>query len=87
MTVSDQLPSGLTYVSNTPGAGTYDSASGVWTVGPFRRAAMRRWPSPPQCNRDNRVQEGAGSVCRVSSSGQQPTGNPSSPCASSNRTR
>lgn len=33
VTVSDQLPSGLTYVSNTPGAGTYDSASGVWTVG------------------------------------------------------
>jgi uncharacterized repeat protein (TIGR01451 family) len=30
--VTDQLPSGLTYVSDN-GGGTYDSSTGVWTVG------------------------------------------------------
>jgi len=30
--VKDLLPSGLTYVSSTPGTGTYNSATGVWTV-------------------------------------------------------
>ena len=31
--VADLLPAGLTYVSSTPSAGTYDSASGDWAVG------------------------------------------------------
>jgi uncharacterized repeat protein (TIGR01451 family) len=31
--VSDLLPAGLTFVSATPSQGTYDGASGVWTVG------------------------------------------------------
>ena len=31
--VQDALPSGLTFVSATPSQGTYDSASGLWSVG------------------------------------------------------
>ncbi|WP_205853354.1 DUF11 domain-containing protein [Zhengella mangrovi] len=31
--LADQLPAGLTFVSATPSAGTYDSATGVWIVG------------------------------------------------------
>jgi uncharacterized repeat protein (TIGR01451 family) len=31
--VTDQLPSGLTFVSSTPSQGTYNSTTGVWTVG------------------------------------------------------
>ncbi len=33
VTVNDLLPAGLTFVSATPSQGTYDSATGVWTVG------------------------------------------------------
>jgi uncharacterized repeat protein (TIGR01451 family) len=33
VSVSDLLPAGLTFVSATPSEGTYDSTSGVWTVG------------------------------------------------------
>jgi uncharacterized repeat protein (TIGR01451 family) len=32
VTVRDQLPAGLTYMSSTPSAGTYNSATGVWTI-------------------------------------------------------
>jgi len=31
--ITDQLPSGITYVSDTPGQGNYDSGTGVWNVG------------------------------------------------------
>ena len=31
--VRDQLPSGLTYVSDNPSAGTYDETTGIWDVG------------------------------------------------------
>lgn len=31
--VGDSLPSGMTFVSSTPSQGTYDSGTGVWTVG------------------------------------------------------
>lgn len=31
--VSDQLPSGLTFVSSTPTQGSYNNATGLWTVG------------------------------------------------------
>ena len=31
--VSDLLPAGLTFVAATPSQGTYNSVSGVWTVG------------------------------------------------------
>ncbi|MDJ0791011.1 MAG: SdrD B-like domain-containing protein [Acidimicrobiia bacterium] len=31
--VSDLLPAGLTYVSDTPSQGTYDDATGIWSVG------------------------------------------------------
>jgi uncharacterized repeat protein (TIGR01451 family) len=31
--VADQLPTGLTFVSATPSQGTYNAATGVWTVG------------------------------------------------------
>jgi uncharacterized repeat protein (TIGR01451 family)/fimbrial isopeptide formation D2 family protein len=33
LVIHDPLPTGLTYVSNTPGAGTYDATSGDWTIG------------------------------------------------------
>jgi uncharacterized repeat protein (TIGR01451 family) len=33
VTVQDLLPAGLTFVSATPSQGTYDSTTGVWTVG------------------------------------------------------
>lgn len=31
--VTDLLPAGLTFVSSTPSQGTYNSATGIWTVG------------------------------------------------------
>jgi uncharacterized repeat protein (TIGR01451 family) len=31
--VSDILPSGYTYVSNLPSTGTFDSSTGIWTIG------------------------------------------------------
>lgn len=31
--VRDQLPAGLTYISSTPSVGSYNSATGIWTVG------------------------------------------------------
>ena len=31
--VTDLLPAGVTYVSDTTTLGTYDSGTGVWTVG------------------------------------------------------
>jgi uncharacterized repeat protein (TIGR01451 family) len=37
--VRDQLPAGLTFVSATPSQGSYNSASGVWTVGTVAAAA------------------------------------------------
>ena len=33
VTVTDMLPSGLVYVSSTASQGTYDQATGLWTVG------------------------------------------------------
>src|SRR5262249_33149755 len=33
VTVQDQLPAGLTFVSATPSQGTYNNLTGVWTVG------------------------------------------------------
>ena len=33
VTVGDTLPSGMTFVISTPSQGTYDSGTGVWTVG------------------------------------------------------
>ncbi|HUQ34396.1 MAG TPA: hypothetical protein VM095_19905 [Pyrinomonadaceae bacterium] len=33
VTVRDQLPAGLTYMSSTPSVGSYNSGTGVWTVG------------------------------------------------------
>jgi len=37
--VVDQLPAGLTLVSNTPSGGTYDPATGIWNVGPIANGA------------------------------------------------
>jgi uncharacterized repeat protein (TIGR01451 family) len=31
--VTDLLPAGLTYVSDTPSVGTYDDSTGLWTIG------------------------------------------------------
>lgn len=33
VTVTDLLPAGLTYISSNPSQGTYDSGTGVWSVG------------------------------------------------------
>jgi uncharacterized repeat protein (TIGR01451 family) len=37
--VTDQLPPGLTFVSATPGQGTYTSGTGVWNIGTMASAA------------------------------------------------
>ncbi|WP_299249900.1 DUF11 domain-containing protein, partial [uncultured Aquimarina sp.] len=31
--ITDQLPVGVTYVSDTPSQGTYDDVTGIWTIG------------------------------------------------------
>ncbi|WP_163401422.1 gliding motility-associated C-terminal domain-containing protein, partial [Flavobacterium fluviatile] len=41
VSVTDQLPSGYTYVSYTATAGTYDTATGVWTVGSLVNTATQ----------------------------------------------
>jgi uncharacterized repeat protein (TIGR01451 family) len=40
VTVHDLLPAGLTFVSATTGHGTYNSTTGVWTVGTLANRAM-----------------------------------------------
>jgi uncharacterized repeat protein (TIGR01451 family) len=37
--VTDLLPTGYTYVSDTPSVGTYNSGSGVWTIGNLANGA------------------------------------------------
>lgn len=37
--IRDQLPSGLTYVSSAPSTGTYDPATGVWTISTLENGA------------------------------------------------
>jgi uncharacterized repeat protein (TIGR01451 family) len=37
--VSDTLPAGMTFVSSTSSVGTYDSNSGIWTIGNFANGA------------------------------------------------
>ncbi|MDX1945543.1 MAG: DUF11 domain-containing protein [Pirellulaceae bacterium] len=37
--VTDQLPAGLTFVSKSPSQGTYDEATGIWTVGGINASA------------------------------------------------
>ena len=39
VTVNDLLPSGYTYVSNTTSTGTYNSTTGVWTIGNLNNGA------------------------------------------------
>jgi uncharacterized repeat protein (TIGR01451 family) len=41
VTVQDALPAGLTFVSATPSQGTYNSGTGVWTVGTVTTAFAR----------------------------------------------
>uniref|UniRef100_UPI00262CCF73 T9SS type B sorting domain-containing protein n=1 Tax=uncultured Aquimarina sp. TaxID=575652 RepID=UPI00262CCF73 len=33
VTITDQLPAGITYVSDTPDQGIYDNTTGIWTIG------------------------------------------------------
>lgn len=39
ITVQDQLPTGYTFVSSTPSQGTYNSLTGVWTIGTINNGA------------------------------------------------
>src|SRR5207253_845856 len=39
ITVTDQLPAGLTFISATPSTGTYTSGTGVWAVASLASAA------------------------------------------------
>lgn len=39
VSLTDQLPAGLTFVSATPSQGTYDQGTGVWTIGSINSAA------------------------------------------------
>jgi large repetitive protein len=41
VTVQDRLPAGLTFVSATPSQGTYNSTSGLWTVGTVDTSSAR----------------------------------------------
>ena len=38
--LTDVLPAGVTYVSDTPSQGTYDDVTGVWTVGALAAASV-----------------------------------------------
>ncbi len=38
-TLTDLLPAGLTYVASTPSQGTYNSATGAWTIGDIANSA------------------------------------------------
>jgi uncharacterized repeat protein (TIGR01451 family) len=40
LTVQDILPTGLTFVSDTPSQGTYNSGTGLWTVGAVPNGAV-----------------------------------------------
>ncbi len=39
VTVADELPSGLAYVSDVPSVGTYNAGNGVWTIGALANGA------------------------------------------------
>lgn len=39
VSVLDQIPNGLTFISSTPSQGTYDATTGIWTVGTVNNAA------------------------------------------------
>ncbi|MBT8461493.1 MAG: DUF11 domain-containing protein, partial [Gemmatimonadetes bacterium] len=39
LVISDALPNGLTYVSDNPSAGSYDSGTGAWTLGGLANGA------------------------------------------------
>ena len=59
--VTDLLPAGLSFVSDTTSQGTYDPATGLWTVGTVDTAtpqtlvilATRRQPRPADQHRDD----------------------------------
>ena len=46
VTVQDLLPAGLTFVSATPSAGSYDSASGNWSVGTVNQSTAQHTGHP-----------------------------------------
>ena len=46
--ITDLLPAGVTYVSDTPSQGTYNNGTGVWTVGKWPTAPVRPLTSPPR---------------------------------------
>lgn len=56
VSVSERLPAGLTFVRATPSKGSYDQASGVWTVGQLARDEVAtlglraRWDGTPVAN-------------------------------------
>jgi uncharacterized repeat protein (TIGR01451 family) len=39
ITIEDLLPAGVTYVADTPSQGSYDSGTGIWTVGTLANGA------------------------------------------------
>ncbi|WP_169745657.1 beta strand repeat-containing protein [Sulfurovum lithotrophicum] len=39
VSLTDQLPTGITYASNTPSQGTYNSGTGIWTIGTLANGA------------------------------------------------
>ena len=61
--VTDLLPAGLTFASADPSQGTYNSATGLWTVGTVTTAALRRShlrpPSSPPRRRTTATITGA----------------------------
>lgn len=48
--VTDQLPTGYTFVSATPSVGTYDANTGIWTIGDFANGATATLSMEVQVN-------------------------------------
>jgi uncharacterized repeat protein (TIGR01451 family) len=48
VTVNDLLPEGYTFVSATASVGTYNAASGLWTIGTMASSSTLRSTLPPQ---------------------------------------
>ncbi|MBX7104650.1 MAG: DUF11 domain-containing protein, partial [Gemmataceae bacterium] len=78
--VTDLLPPGMAYVGSTPSAGTYDSATNIWTVGSIPSGASRT------LTLQVRVTDPNPSINRASASSDQYDPDPGDNLASTNVT-
>lgn len=78
--VTDTLPTGLTYVSNTaPSQGSYNSGTGVWTVGTLASGASATMEITASVNADTATQTLTNVLNRTAT--DQPDGNPNNDMA------